>query len=238
MGPDGEIAQTSMIFLVSLWWYGLLCLHGGDHKHMLLLKGSPSTWDVFLIICHKRTKREDLEITAQSSYTQAHWKKKKKSISSLMLHRFNFLQRSALQKMEKYTGKTRRCLVKYLSVGRMLPKKTSNTHKPCKNLGCLFSTFRASCVQQLGVRLPLKAIISCSSRLRGLTAHHKHLTVLLTVFFFRLVPRLLLQLHPPAAKSRPAGIIGPPVHLFLPFSLPESSSSHMHWGREGGTTTH
>lgn len=113
-------------------------------------------------------------------------------------------------------------------------KKPSNIHKPWKNLGCLFSAFRASCVQQLGVRLPLKAIISCSSRLRGLTALHKHLTVLLTVFFFRLVPRLLLQLHPPAAKSRPAGIIGPPVHLFLPFTLPESSSSHMHWGREGG----
>ena len=116
-------------------------------------------------------------------------------------------------------------------------KNPSNIHKPCKNLGCLFSAFRASCVEQLGVRLPLKAIISCSSRLRGLTAHHKHLTVLLTVFFFRLVPRLLLQLHPPAAKSRPAGIIGPPVHLFLPFTLPESSSSHMHWGMRGDDDT-
>lgn len=44
-----------------------------------------------------------------------------------MLHGFNFLQRSALQNTEKYTGKTRRCLVKYLSVGRMLQKTLKYT---------------------------------------------------------------------------------------------------------------
>lgn len=58
------------------------------------------------------------------------------------------------------------------------------------------------------------------------------LTALLSVFFFLSRPQTAAPPPPPpplrsrpAAKSHPAGIIGPPVHLFLPFTLPESSPS-------------
>lgn len=50
--PD-EIAQTAMSFPLSC--DGVVPLFAwGDHKHMLLLNGSHSTWSVHLIICHNR----------------------------------------------------------------------------------------------------------------------------------------------------------------------------------------
>lgn len=61
----------------------------------------------------------------------------------------------------------------------------------------------------------------------------QHLRVVLTAFFFCFIPRLLLQLHPPAAKSRPAGIIGLPVQYSYTWKL---SLSHTHRQTEDART--
>lgn len=70
--PDGEVVQTS-VFPPNFWWYKLSLFAWADHKHMLLLKGSRSTRDMFLIICQK-WKNKRFEIITQSSYMQACWK--------------------------------------------------------------------------------------------------------------------------------------------------------------------
>lgn len=66
--PDGEIAQTSMIFLNPVMVYGLFCLHEVTTNTCYSLRESQLMGCVFDYLS-QRTKRRS-EVTTQSSYTQ------------------------------------------------------------------------------------------------------------------------------------------------------------------------